>query len=173
MRILKQGDTIMWSFADNEKHVGQLKGKAFKAQIAHVDMEERVYCVHASYGQDKIPFLAAKLVSKKLDGDLRKRLTQQDNGSAITLSEPGREEFIEFWHYGEEDLKVQQQENVRLFFDARKVVLNCNKLPSQLLEERDKLLGFVKTVNTNLTNGELAYKRDEFIQITKDLLKIY
>lgn len=60
MSVLKEGDLIEWNFED--EHQIEMFGKTHQSEIAHVDMEDEVYCVYADYGIDKIPFSQAKKV---------------------------------------------------------------------------------------------------------------
>lgn len=61
-RILRVGETISWTFDDDEKESTETRGKTFKAKISMVDKKEENYGVYASYGQDLIPFDDATLL---------------------------------------------------------------------------------------------------------------
>jgi len=69
--ILKVGDVIQWSFDDDRSHPKMCRGRIFQSEIAHVDLEDKVYCVYCMYGQDKIPFNQAKFIRHGVEGTIR------------------------------------------------------------------------------------------------------
>lgn len=63
LNLYNVGDTIEWSFENDHKSI--FKGKTYRSEIASIDIENECYCVYAEYGQDKISFKNAKLITKK------------------------------------------------------------------------------------------------------------
>ena len=62
--LFKVGDTIEWSFADDDTTI--FKGKTFQAQIAMIDKGMKCYAVYCEeYGVDMIPFNQCKLIKSK------------------------------------------------------------------------------------------------------------
>jgi hypothetical protein len=59
--MFKIGDKIRWTFNSTSSEL--FRGKTFEAEVAMVDVVEKHYGVYAVYGQDLIPFEAAKIVS--------------------------------------------------------------------------------------------------------------
>lgn len=59
--IAKQGDTIEWSFPEDDRDK-QFAGKTFRAKVAMVDKVNREYGVYAEYDIDLIPFDDAKII---------------------------------------------------------------------------------------------------------------
>ena len=63
--IGKIGDKIQWDFKEDKfkDYPKDLRDNVFTAEIAMVDLDEKVYCVYCEYGQDKIPFDNCKLLT--------------------------------------------------------------------------------------------------------------
>jgi hypothetical protein len=56
----KLGDTIEWSFADDDTTI--FKGKTFQGKISSINKGHKCYAVYCEYGVDMIPFNQCKLI---------------------------------------------------------------------------------------------------------------
>lgn len=62
--IAKQGDTIQWSFPEDDERV-YLRGNTFEAKVVIVNHKEKEYGVYSEYGQDFIGFDDCKIIKRK------------------------------------------------------------------------------------------------------------
>jgi hypothetical protein len=171
IELFEIGDIIEWSFPEDAKLPHFLKGKTFQEEIVFIDLECKAYCVYCEYGYDKIPFNDAKFIShgkttvttnestevKDIE-NTQGKLTYYDDGEVISISSKEWKEFIEFWYFGYEDLKIEQEKNLKIFLNAKKTIENCNLLTSELLEQKEELRKFVDTFQkTDFTSPQRQY----------------
>ena len=72
--LAKRGDTIEWSFPNEEKWGATYRGKTFQAEVCYITNEDEFdthpngevdYGVYCEYGQDLIPHDKCKIIKRK------------------------------------------------------------------------------------------------------------
>lgn len=84
-QLAKAGDTIEWSFEDSAAYADMFRGKTFRSEVRSIS-SIGCYCVIAEYGQDYIPFHAAKAINRKVVDKKTEESTNYSNNNLKNLS---------------------------------------------------------------------------------------